>query len=298
LPRSHPLLLPRQCREFGRWDPSLGTDHGNNLDTDPLFVLKVDPLTAPTTAPGGLRLLNGSPAINAGDDLANTTTTDLAGKPRKIGTIDLGAYEGGVGITFAALHPGLDPNGDANGNGVSNFADYATGGDPTAPDDPTLRPKLISNQLTFSYRSNANDINVQYEKSTTLLPGSWNVMVLDTDYTINNTSTNSGRTIETIRLLSRAGRTHHLLPRRVRRGRDVSPDRWLNHPGDFLLFRRNQLPGGSLPCQNGGPVIMIPGEQLSDTANPFQDCAEFSLQPFTESYPCRELPKSGQIMAR
>ncbi len=58
------------------------------------FLAEVDPLlpVAQRTG-GGLRLLFGTPALNAGDDSANLTTTDLAGNPRKIGTIDLGAYE-------------------------------------------------------------------------------------------------------------------------------------------------------------------------------------------------------------
>jgi hypothetical protein len=56
-----------------------------NIDADPLFV-------AP--ASGDYRLGAGSPAINAGDNSAVTTATDLDGNPRIVnGSVDMGAYE-------------------------------------------------------------------------------------------------------------------------------------------------------------------------------------------------------------
>ena len=64
-----------------------------NLDTDPLFIAPIDATSAPTTI-GDYRLQAASPAINAGDNSANTTPTDLDGNPRIIeGTMDMGAYE-------------------------------------------------------------------------------------------------------------------------------------------------------------------------------------------------------------
>ncbi|MEI6777728.1 MAG: choice-of-anchor Q domain-containing protein [Chloroflexales bacterium] len=64
-----------------------------NLDTDPLFIAPIDATSAPTTT-GDYRLQAASPAINAGDNSANTTPTDLDGNPRIIeGTMDMGAYE-------------------------------------------------------------------------------------------------------------------------------------------------------------------------------------------------------------
>ena len=64
-----------------------------NLDTDPLFIAPIDATSAPTTT-GDYRLQAASPAINAGDNTANTTPTDRDGNPRIIeGTIDMGAYE-------------------------------------------------------------------------------------------------------------------------------------------------------------------------------------------------------------
>ncbi len=64
-----------------------------NLDIDPLFRTPIDATSAPTTT-GDYRLQAASPAINAGDNTANTTPTDRDGNPRIIeGTIDMGAYE-------------------------------------------------------------------------------------------------------------------------------------------------------------------------------------------------------------
>ena len=91
--------------------PNINTGTGNNnLDgsLDPLFITPVDPATAPTTA-GDLRLQLCSPAINAGNNGANTTTEDLAGNPRIYtgGVIDLGAYEyQGDNVSTAAAPAG------------------------------------------------------------------------------------------------------------------------------------------------------------------------------------------------
>jgi hypothetical protein len=82
------------------WDTGLGTDLGGNIDADPLFVERVDPVTAPATA-GNLRLQRGSPAIDAGNNgfLPPGVVTDLDGKARIIfGIVDMGAYEFGVRV--------------------------------------------------------------------------------------------------------------------------------------------------------------------------------------------------------
>mgnify|MGYP002399695739 CR=1 FL=1 len=68
------------------------------LNEDPLFVSQPNYADAPTTA-GDLRLQSCSPAIDAGVDAANTTSTDLDGQNRKYDAvfgnaqIDMGAYE-------------------------------------------------------------------------------------------------------------------------------------------------------------------------------------------------------------
>ncbi|MCB0018766.1 MAG: hypothetical protein KDE09_13330 [Anaerolineales bacterium] len=75
------------------WNSAMGTDNGNNLDSDPLFVSALLPASAPTT--GGNYALNfGSPAINSGNTFSNTTLLDVISNPRVIDSqIDLGAYE-------------------------------------------------------------------------------------------------------------------------------------------------------------------------------------------------------------
>ncbi len=77
----------------GNWNMSVGNDLGNNLEGNPML----------TDAPNGDYTLSaGSSAINAGSDSfyatgqtpnLNCINTDLAGKPRFNGTIDVGAYE-------------------------------------------------------------------------------------------------------------------------------------------------------------------------------------------------------------
>jgi hypothetical protein len=184
---------------YSKSELDAGSSPGTNLAPNaPHFVREVDPNTAPNTTGGDLCLLTGSPALNVGNNDANSTATDLAGNPRKVGTIDLGAYEGAF-VTFAHLGYS-DPNGDANGNGITNFGDYAAGGNPSAPDDPSLHPKLIGNQLTFSFRDNAADITKKFQKSTTLLPGSWNPLVLTTDYTVSSSTSSGGRSLQTLTL--------------------------------------------------------------------------------------------------
>ncbi|MEM8859998.1 MAG: choice-of-anchor Q domain-containing protein [Chloroflexota bacterium] len=75
------------------WTSQIGTDGGNNIDADPLFATAVDPASAPILT-GDLQLQAGSPAIDAGISLSNTTTADLAGNDRIVrDTIDIGAYE-------------------------------------------------------------------------------------------------------------------------------------------------------------------------------------------------------------
>lgn len=77
--------IVRNSGGSGVWDPSMGVDGGNNLDADPLFA----------NPDADLRLIAGSPGINAGDNIApNLPAEDLAGNPRiDVGVVDMGAYE-------------------------------------------------------------------------------------------------------------------------------------------------------------------------------------------------------------
>ena len=62
---------------------------GNSL-SDPFFVDAIN---------GDLHLQNCSPARNKGNDDDNNELTDLDGNPRKVETIDMGAYEGSIPTT-------------------------------------------------------------------------------------------------------------------------------------------------------------------------------------------------------
>lgn len=81
--------------DSGSWVTAMGTDGGNNIDADPLFVEAVTLLTVPNTT-GDLHLQPGSPAINAGSNalIPADVTVDLDGNPRIYDdAVDMGAYE-------------------------------------------------------------------------------------------------------------------------------------------------------------------------------------------------------------
>lgn len=171
----------------------------HNLDgtlstNNPKFIKPANPTdsSTPPTSTSDLRVFTNSPVLNVGDNSSNSTSLDRDGKARiQNGTIDLGAFETGY-VTFAFLHPSLSPTGDSNGNGLSNFLEYATGIDPSAPDDPSVRPAFSTsggfNFLTSSERSNAADTQGFWQSSTSLASNSWQQMVLGINYTVQSTS--------------------------------------------------------------------------------------------------------------
>lgn len=194
---SHSLLHHLLPAGTGNLD---GTDPAN----DPLFNLPANPASAPTTG-FLLNLQSGSPAINAGENTLVAGPADRAFKTRiHGGTVDLGAFEFGApdyvpGAGFATLFPGLDPDADDNHNGASNFLDYATGLDPTAP-APAAVPTLSGSTLTAWSRAGATDFVLSFEASTTLDAGSWDPLVETTDFTVE-TETSGGITTHTLTLL-------------------------------------------------------------------------------------------------
>ncbi len=119
------------------WDTSLGTDGGNNLDSDPLFIGSTD-----------LHLTENSPCIDAGSDTAASGISgDMDGETRFSGTVDMGADEfvdtDGDGLSDYGEEElyGTDPgNGsdadvDSDGDGISNRDEVDIyGTDPTTAD--------------------------------------------------------------------------------------------------------------------------------------------------------------------
>lgn len=171
----------------------------NNLDgtlpaNNPNFVNPATPVNSdtPPSSQTDLRFLTPSPVVDVGNNGSNATLLDRAGKARIQGVkIDLGAFEGGY-VTFASLHPSLNKTDDTNGNRLSNFLEYATGIDPSAPDNPAARPMMSRsggfNFLTTSQRSNAADVSFSWETSTSMETLSWQKMLWGIDYTVESTT--------------------------------------------------------------------------------------------------------------
>ena len=116
------------------WDSSLGTDGGGNIDSDPLFVGDgADGV--PGTEDDDLRLLSGSPCIDAGDNIAVIGSADLDGFARvvdgdcdDVATVDMGAYE------FNHFVPG-----DFDGRGCDvDYGDFAVLAQSWLDDNPAI----------------------------------------------------------------------------------------------------------------------------------------------------------------
>ncbi len=124
---------------------------------DPRFV---DP------ANGNLRLRADSPAINRGS-AREFFHTDLDGNPGAVDEDrpDLGAYESQQLLTYDLLYGALYlPGDDENGDGLTNFENYAFGMDPAAPFNALLSPGLSdpNSFSVFSHGTSQGGSDVEY----------------------------------------------------------------------------------------------------------------------------------------
>jgi hypothetical protein len=78
----------------------------------------------------------------------------------------------GQSQNFRQLFPDLDPTSDDNGNGFSNFFDYAIGADPLGLDREDLRPTMRKGMVFVTRRINSPDIAMHLEISSNL-QGPW-----------------------------------------------------------------------------------------------------------------------------
>ena len=187
---------PEVTDDFFREEQFLNSIVGGQFDDlEPPQVIDVDPLFANPTGPDGipgtldddLRLLRSSPAIDAGDQghLPNGFALDFQNQPRFAeAEVDIGAIEGSIPATFALLHPGLAPGGDDNQNGVSNFAEYATGNDPEQINQSNLGLQASPERLLYQVRNNAADVEIRLQKSTDL--NSWSKLVEGVDFSVED----------------------------------------------------------------------------------------------------------------
>ena len=108
-----------------------------------------------------------------------------------------------VGMTdFATLYPALLPEGDENGDGLSNFYNYATGVDPTAPNNPLGSPELDGSlKLTLSQRNDGTDVAAVWEGTSELTPPTWVPLEQGVDYLLESQVRSGSQDVFTLQLL-------------------------------------------------------------------------------------------------
>ena len=128
-----------------------GVQTGNiGLSTVGSASVFVNPVTPGLSTAGNYSLVANSPAINKGNNSYNTTATDLAGNPRKNGTIDMGAYEfyNTYTVTF-----------NSSGGSAVPAQEIIHGGKVIKPTDPTRGSDAFAGWFTENTYSNTWDFN-------------------------------------------------------------------------------------------------------------------------------------------
>lgn len=186
------------------------------IEDNPLFLRNPGPgdgdwSTLGDNDYGDLHLYAVSPAIDAGNsglllpdatdldgdgDTAEPLPFDLDGNPRITGAVvNLGVFEGAgapvpPSTTFAGLFPGLDPQGDDNADGLTNYHNYAAGFDAAAAfDRGASHYPFGANEdafYRFIERANADDVFTRYEWSLDLVQ--WFPAVPGVDYLVDEES--------------------------------------------------------------------------------------------------------------
>jgi predicted outer membrane repeat protein len=128
------------------WENDPTINLGGNSGADPLFI---------AGKRGDLRPYSNSPAVNNGsledyEAFAADLTTDLAGLPRKVDQIDIGAYEyQGNFNDFKSSFVTID---DLDGDGILNYAELALGTNISKPDALPLYSNINSiGELELSF---------------------------------------------------------------------------------------------------------------------------------------------------
>lgn len=156
------------------WNTDLGTDSGNNIDSDPLFVGSGD---------YPYLIYGNSPCTDLGDNSVNSETYDIRGSgfSRKVtkdtgaaGTIDMGAYE---------YKLGFDPEGDSElPVTLSSFTAICLAGN----SELQWTTQSESNNLGWNiYRSQTGDVSNAMILNATLIPGA-GVAIEPTDYSFTD----------------------------------------------------------------------------------------------------------------
>ncbi|MES2439847.1 MAG: right-handed parallel beta-helix repeat-containing protein [Verrucomicrobiota bacterium] len=167
-----------------------GNLNGDLTESNPKFVGENYPSSSPETS-RDLRLLATSPALNVGNNPANSGTLDVAGASRIQGpTIDLGAYEGGF-ATFALFYPTTSPAEDDNFNGISNLQEYGMGFNPSSAPISQATPAMSYDDngllLTAYQRTNSLDLSPRLQTSTSI-DGDWTDVIENLHYTTASAS--------------------------------------------------------------------------------------------------------------
>lgn len=119
------------------------------------------------TDPGSSRPETNSPDQSIRNGMAGNLALQLMDLPAIPGSIHNFSQQFRINHppTYGSLYEGLDPDEDANGNGLSNFADYLIGADPRGPHRPDLLPKVEGRFMVIHLRHNVPDVQPQIEIS-------------------------------------------------------------------------------------------------------------------------------------